>query len=108
MGQEQNMLELSHCNHLCSPKSLYASLSLFLSVSKYFQSFTINMVTMKSIVLAASSLVSLTKASPLEPRAAEYRSYKGDGTIAQGWPAVSTWANFDSLYASMSYMADHN
>lgn len=58
------------------------------------------MIATTAIVLAA---VGLTHASPVhassEARASvEYKTYRGDGTVDQGWPAVSDWADFDTMY----------
>ncbi|CAH0028126.1 unnamed protein product [Clonostachys rhizophaga] len=56
------------------------------------------MVATTLFVLAAASLVSLSQATPLEPRAVSYKTYKGDGTVAKGWPNTSDWASFDTIW----------
>lgn len=56
------------------------------------------MVAVISLALAAAGAVGLTQASPLDARqTVPYKTYKGDGTVAQGWPAVSTWASFETM-----------
>lgn len=63
------------------------------------------MVATAPFVLAAASLLGLVQAAPLEssddaplaPRAVAYKTYKGDGTTAQGWPSTSQWASFDTM-----------
>lgn len=57
------------------------------------------MVAITPFILAATGLVGLVQASPVEveARAVSYKTYKGDGTVAQGWPAVSSWASFDTM-----------
>lgn len=60
------------------------------------------MVATTPFVLAAASLISLSQATPLEPRAVSYKTYKGDGTVAKGWPTTSDWASFDTMYIDTS------
>ncbi|KAK7227568.1 hypothetical protein V2G26_015571 [Clonostachys chloroleuca] len=64
------------------------------------------MVATAPFVLAAAGLLGLVQAAPLEssvdaplaPRAVAYKTYKGDGTTAQGWPSTSQWASFDTIW----------
>ncbi|TFL07902.1 hypothetical protein BDV98DRAFT_579157 [Pterulicium gracile] len=58
------------------------------------------MVATKSLLFAASTLLGLSHASPLEPRqtVAPYFTYKGNGTPDQGWPLSSLWRSFDDLW----------
>lgn len=56
------------------------------------------MLAASSIVLVASSLLSLSQASPLTTRQTEYKTYKGDGSSSSGWPSVSDWLDFDTLH----------
>ncbi|KAH8901163.1 hypothetical protein GQ53DRAFT_850597 [Thozetella sp. PMI_491] len=57
-----------------------------------------------SFILAASGVIGLSQAipsrSPLVDRTVAYKNYKGDGTVAQGWPDVSTWADFETLWTT--------
>lgn len=58
------------------------------------------MVTIKSVILAAAGILSLADASPMgSPLSARvtYKNYRGDGTVAQGWPDVSAWADFETM-----------
>lgn len=59
------------------------------------------MVAITPFILAVSGIFGLCQASPLpapvEERAVAYRDYRGDGTVAQGWPAVSAWKDFETL-----------
>ncbi|CAG9949407.1 unnamed protein product [Clonostachys rosea f. rosea IK726] len=32
------------------------------------------------------------------PAPTEYKNYKGDGTVAQGWPDIAEWADFETLW----------
>lgn len=54
------------------------------------------------LLLAASSIFSLALAAPVVPlsrRAAQqYSVFGGDGSMIQGWPAVSQWLDFESLW----------
>ncbi|KAH7041595.1 uncharacterized protein B0I36DRAFT_282629 [Microdochium trichocladiopsis] len=66
------------------------------------------MVALTPVLLAASSVVGLSQAAAAaavaaaapQPRAVAYKTYKGDGTVAQGWPDVSQWASFDTIWAN--------
>ena len=53
-------------------------------------------------IFAASCLMSFSQAllsdSVLSAREVPaYQTYRGDGTVAQGWPAVSDWADFETM-----------
>ncbi|VUC21566.1 unnamed protein product [Clonostachys rosea] len=41
----------------------------------------------------ASATTSASGAAPTE-----YKNYKGDGTVAQGWPDIAEWADFETLW----------
>ncbi|VUC21222.1 unnamed protein product [Clonostachys rosea] len=62
------------------------------------------MVATVHIIIAASSMLSLANASPsrtpLETRAVAYKNYKGDGTVGDGWPDLSDWADFETLWST--------
>lgn len=60
------------------------------------------MVATTPFIFAAASLITLSQATPLEPRAVSYKTYKGDGTVAKGWPNTSDWASFDTMYNKSS------
>ena len=34
----------------------------------------------------------------VDTRAVEYKTFRGDGSVGDGWPDVSSWKNFDSMY----------
>lgn len=55
------------------------------------------MIAITAIFLAAGSIVGLVQASLWVARAPSYKTYKGDGTVAQGWPAVKDWADFETM-----------
>ena len=55
------------------------------------------MVAITPFLAAASGLVGLAQASPLEVRAVDYKTYRGDGTVSQGWPSESQWASFETM-----------
>jgi hypothetical protein len=56
------------------------------------------MVAIAHFLLAVASLAQAAPgASPSSTRAVAYKSYKGDGTAAQGWPDVSNWSSFDDM-----------
>ena len=59
-------------------------------------------------LFAASSILSFSQAAPLGPftrltrslvgrDSDTYQIYGGDGTVAQGWPAVSDWVDYDTM-----------
>lgn len=57
------------------------------------------MVAIKSIV-AAAGILSLAQASPTTSHLTarlDYKDYRGDGTVAQGWPDISAWQDFETL-----------
>ena len=55
------------------------------------------MVAIGKLIIAAGSMIGLAQASPLFTRAVSYKTYKGDGTVAQGWPRVKQWADFETM-----------
>jgi hypothetical protein len=54
------------------------------------------MVTTTHVVFAAAGFLGLSRALAIHAQA-DYRSYRGDGSIADGWPAVSDWADFETM-----------
>jgi hypothetical protein len=53
-----------------------------------------------SFVLAASTITFTFGAfftHSLAERDVSYEIYAGDGSMAQGWPAKSEWADFDTM-----------
>jgi hypothetical protein len=58
----------------------------------------LTLVAIAHFLLAVASLAQAAPgASPSSTRAVAYKSYKGDGTVARGWPDVSKWSSFDSM-----------
>lgn len=55
------------------------------------------MVAFIRFLSAAGSVFGLAQASPLITRDTAYRTYKGDGTVAHGWPGVKDWADFETM-----------
>ncbi|CAH0034786.1 unnamed protein product [Clonostachys rhizophaga] len=47
---------------------------------------------------AASSSSASSTTSASGPAPTEYKNYKGDGTVAQGWPDITEWADFETLW----------
>lgn len=45
-----------------------------------------------------TALIAAATAAPMEARAT-YKTYKGDGSTAQGWPAKSAWTTFDAMWS---------
>lgn len=60
-----------------------------------------------SILAASIGIFSLGQACPIdnpeasaekvENRAVEYKTFRGDGSVDEGWPDVSSWMDFDSM-----------
>jgi len=56
------------------------------------------MVAFTSILLAAAGVLGLVESSPMPlGTRVTYKNYRGDGTIAKGWPSVSDWTDFETL-----------
>ncbi|KAF2189328.1 carbohydrate-binding module family 50 protein [Zopfia rhizophila CBS 207.26] len=65
------------------------------------------------LIFVASSIFGLSQAAPLTPFSHfthylvgrdtdSYKVYGGDGTVAQGWPAISDWVDYDSMWDANS------
>ncbi|KAI0811668.1 putative muramidase [Xylaria sp. FL0064] len=56
----------------------------------------------KNLVLLLGALAGLAAAAPtpIQQRsvADAYNNYRGDGTVASGWPDISGWGSFDELW----------
>ncbi|GAW17979.1 hypothetical protein ANO14919_074480 [Xylariales sp. No.14919] len=56
----------------------------------------------KTIILALAALAGLVAAAPTSIQqsavADVYNNYRGDGTVAAGWPDISRWGSFDELW----------
>ncbi|KAI0425067.1 putative muramidase [Xylaria sp. FL1042] len=56
----------------------------------------------KNLVLAMGVLAGLAAAAPtpIQQRSVAdvYNNYRGDGTVAAGWPDISAWGSFDELW----------
>ncbi|KAJ4290339.1 hypothetical protein N0V90_010555 [Kalmusia sp. IMI 367209] len=60
------------------------------------------------LLFAASSIIGLSRAAPaasfprnarsLAAQAPEYKIFGGDGTVEQGWPAKSSWIDYESMW----------
>lgn len=59
------------------------------------------------LLLAGSSIFGLSVSAPinsffhftrsLQFRAPVYKVYSGDGSMAQGWPSMSSWIDYESM-----------
>ena len=61
------------------------------------------MVAIAPFVLAVTSIFGFAQASAVSSQVearqsiTAYKTYKGDGTVGQGWPGVSAWKDFETL-----------
>ncbi|KAI1422398.1 putative muramidase [Xylaria sp. FL1777] len=58
----------------------------------------------KNLAVAMGVLAGLVAAAPtpIQQRAVAdvYHNYRGDGTVAAGWPDISAWGSFDQLWSA--------